>query len=188
MGPQLQRRTRQNKAIPLQAQVLSVLGFIATGTFQREIGDGSGINQSSLSRDFPNVLCAIIHLCPRFIRVPYSAQEQWDVKDNFLRKTGFPTVIGVIDCTHVAIRAPHNVWTHVNRKNVHSIDVQLIRMVILNAFECWSWSTHDSFLCYCSVGNWLETGAGKEDWLLGKPFYLFLPNLLFAFLNEHKTT
>ena len=62
----LQRRTRCNQAIPVQVQVLSVLGSLATGTFQREIGDQSGISQSSLSRILPDVLCGIIPLCPPF--------------------------------------------------------------------------------------------------------------------------
>ena len=76
MGPHLQRLTRCNQAIPVQVQVLSVLGFLATGTFQREIGDQSGISQSSLSRILPDVLRGIIPLFPQFIRFPYSAKEQ----------------------------------------------------------------------------------------------------------------
>src|SRR4029434_1201054 len=90
MATRLQRRTRCNQAIHVQVQVLSVLGFLATGTFQREIGDRSGISQSSLSRILPDVLSSIIRLCPQFITFPYSAQEQQNVKEDFLHKTGFP--------------------------------------------------------------------------------------------------
>ncbi|KAL2099665.1 hypothetical protein ACEWY4_004059 [Coilia grayii] len=87
---------------------------------------------------------------------------------------GFPNVIGAIDCTHVAIRAPHvNEYMYVNRKNFHSINVQLIcdaRMAILNAVARWPGSTHDSFIVRnCSVGNRLEAGAGRDGWLLGRP-------------------
>ena len=32
----------------------------------------------------------IIPLCPKCITCPYSAQEQRNVKEDFLRKTGFP--------------------------------------------------------------------------------------------------
>lgn len=120
MGPILQRRTRRNQAIPVQIQVLSVLGFLATGTFQREISDRSGISQSSLSRILPDVLRCIVRRCPQFIRFPYSAEEQRHVKEDFLRKSGFPNVIGAIDCTHVAIQAPRvNEYMYVNRKNFH---------------------------------------------------------------------
>ena len=59
------------------------------------------------------------------------------MKEGFLHKTGLPDVIGAIDCIHVAIRAPHfNEYIYINRKNIYSINVQLIcdaNMVILNA-------------------------------------------------------
>ena len=72
MGPHLQRRTRCNQ---------------------------SGISQSSLSRILPDVRRGIIPLCPQFIRFPYSAQEQRNVKEDFLRKTGFP-MASHPDCAH----------------------------------------------------------------------------------------
>ena len=193
MGPRLQRRTSRNQAIPVQVQVLSVVGFLATGTFQREIGDRSGISQSTFSRILPDVLRGLIRLCPQYISFPYSAQEQGDVKEGFLRKTGLPDVIGAIDCTHVAIRAPHlNQYIYVNRKNIHTINVQVIcdaNMVILNAVARWPGSTHDSFIVRnCSVGNRLEDGAGRDGWLLGKfgPIWFLLfrayirPNLIIS--------
>ncbi|KAL1246744.1 hypothetical protein QQF64_034323 [Cirrhinus molitorella] len=39
LGPTLQRTTRRNRAIPVPTQVLSVLGFLATGSYQRELAD-----------------------------------------------------------------------------------------------------------------------------------------------------
>ena len=82
-------------------------------------------------------------------------------------------MIGAIDCTHVAIRAPHvNEYVYINGKHLHSINVQLIcdaHMAILNAVARWPGSTHDSFVVpNCSVGNRLEAGAGRYSWLLGK--------------------
>src|SRR4029434_8281897 len=41
----------------------------------------------------------IIPLCPKYITCPYSAQEQRNVKENFLRKTGFP-MASHPDCAH----------------------------------------------------------------------------------------
>lgn len=48
----------------------------------------------------------------------------------FYEKFNFRGAIGVIDCTHVAIIAPdENEHVYVNRKNYHSINVQLVNIV-----------------------------------------------------------
>ena len=54
LEPQLQRETRRSNPIPPHIQVLTTLGSLATGTFQREIGDRSDVSQSS-------VLCFLGH-------------------------------------------------------------------------------------------------------------------------------
>ena len=51
----LERETQRTKATPVHIQLLSTLGFLATGTFQREIGDICGILQLTLSRIMPAV-------------------------------------------------------------------------------------------------------------------------------------
>lgn len=37
LGPTLERPTRWNRFIPVQVQLITTLGFLATGTFQREL-------------------------------------------------------------------------------------------------------------------------------------------------------
>lgn len=50
----------------------------------------------------------------------------------FFNKFGFPGIIGVIDCTHIAIVPPNsedNLYpehVYVNRKGYHSINTQLV--------------------------------------------------------------
>uniref|UniRef100_A0AAQ5YJ86 DDE Tnp4 domain-containing protein n=1 Tax=Amphiprion ocellaris TaxID=80972 RepID=A0AAQ5YJ86_AMPOC len=47
------------------------------------------------------------------------------IKEEFHRIAGFLSVIGCIDGTHIPITAPsHNEADHVNRKSIHSINVQ----------------------------------------------------------------
>ncbi|CAJ1051921.1 hypothetical protein H4Q32_026559 [Xyrichtys novacula] len=55
----LQRDTRQSNALPVPVQVVATIGFLATGTFQREIGDRAGVSQPTMSRVMPDVLAAI---------------------------------------------------------------------------------------------------------------------------------
>ncbi|KAL6470507.1 hypothetical protein MHYP_G00216260 [Metynnis hypsauchen] len=53
LGPVWERDTARSRALPVPLQVLTMLGFLATGSFQRELADRSGISQSSLSRAMP---------------------------------------------------------------------------------------------------------------------------------------
>lgn len=113
----------------------------------------------------------------RYIRFPYTVVEQANSKRQFAAMSSFPNVIGAIDCTHIAIRAPsENKFVYVNRKNVHTINVQIIcdpSMVLTNLVARWPGSTHDSFiLAHSGVGNRLQAGAGRDGWLLGKYYIL----------------
>ena len=56
LGPSLERETARSHALPVPIQVLTTLGFLATGAFQRELADRSRISQSALSRTIPSVL------------------------------------------------------------------------------------------------------------------------------------
>lgn len=50
----------------------------------------------------------------------------------FYAKYQFPGVVGCIDCTHVALVAPkENEHIYVNRKKYHSLNVQLVRLILI---------------------------------------------------------
>ncbi|KAF1376263.1 hypothetical protein PFLUV_G00209030 [Perca fluviatilis] len=136
----------------------------------------------------PAVLEVIINMGNRYIRFPYTAREQAEIKMQFAAMSGFPNVIGAIDCTHIAIRAPYeNEFVYVNRKHVHSINVQIIcdsKMTLTNIVARLPGSTHNSFiLTNSSVGNKLQAGAGRDGWLLGDSGYPLRCWLLTPFSN-----
>lgn len=174
LEPQLRRETRRSRAIPVTLQVLSTLGFLATGSFQRELADRSGITQPSMSRILPSVLAAIRGLTPTYIRFPYDNAQQTMIKRAFYEIAGLPNVIGAIDCTHVRLKPPSvNDYAYVNRKNYHSINVQIIsdaKLRLLNVVARWPGSTHDAFIFNnSSVGRRLQEGALRgQSYLLGK--------------------
>ena len=85
--------------------------------------------------------------------------------------SGFPNVIGAIDCTHAAIRAPsENEVAFINHEHFHSLNVNLVcdaDMLLTNAVARWPGSTHDLFtLRHSSVGCRLEASAVHDGWLL----------------------
>uniref|UniRef100_A0A9J8BH65 Putative nuclease HARBI1 n=1 Tax=Cyprinus carpio carpio TaxID=630221 RepID=A0A9J8BH65_CYPCA len=136
----------------------------------------------------PAVLKGIIQMTNRYIKFPYTVGEQANIKRQFAAMSGFPNVIGAIDCTHIAIRAPYvDEFIYVNRKHVHSINVQIIcdaNLTLRNVVARWPGSTHDSFiLAHSSVGNRLRAGAIRDGWLLGDSGYPLRRWLLTPFSN-----
>uniref|UniRef100_A0A3B4XQX1 Putative nuclease HARBI1 n=1 Tax=Seriola lalandi dorsalis TaxID=1841481 RepID=A0A3B4XQX1_SERLL len=145
LDARLKRETRRSNALPVPAQVLATLGFLATSTFKREI------SQPTISRTMPAVLAAIKSLSRRCIQFPYNDAQQSVIKRQFYESAGFPNLVGAIDCTHLRLKASSmNDYAFINRKNYHSINVQ----VICDA-NC--------------VGAWLQEGALQSQTHLRYP-------------------
>ena len=68
---------------------------------------------------------ALIKTMPKWVKMPSQAEADHQ-KRKFYENAGFPNVFSCIDCTHVRIQAPtSNEHEFVNRKNQHSINVQV---------------------------------------------------------------
>uniref|UniRef100_A0A8C7MNB8 DDE Tnp4 domain-containing protein n=1 Tax=Oncorhynchus kisutch TaxID=8019 RepID=A0A8C7MNB8_ONCKI len=152
LAPNLERKTHCNHVIPVSVQVLSTLGFLATGTFQREMSDRSGISQSSFSRILPQMIEAILHILSTRYTDVRAAGSLVAINPLFLGR-------------HCNILLP---------KNFHSLNVQIIsdaRMQLLNVCSKWPGSTHgDSFILrHSRVGLRLEADESGGRWLLFRP-------------------
>ena len=124
---------RRGALLPVM-QLLIALRFYATGTFQAVIGEMFGVNQSTASRTVNRVTKAILLQMPRWVHLPTQVEAD-EQKVKFHAKAGFPGVIGCVDGTHIRIQAPsQNEHTYVNRKNYHSINVQVGQI----SFKCFS--------------------------------------------------
>lgn len=177
----LRSHTHRSNPLPPHVQVLSTLDFLATGSFQRELGDRVGISQPSISRTLPRVVDAIIQRATHYIRFPYAVEEQVPVKTGFHNIAGLPNTIGAIDCTHVRIKAPSpDHFPYLNSKQYHSINVQLVcdsNNHLLNVVSRFPGGAHDSYILQkSSVGMHLEQGAAGDAWLIGRLriFYIYL--------------
>ncbi|XP_038649471.1 putative nuclease HARBI1 [Scyliorhinus canicula] len=107
--------------------VTVALNFYASGSFQGSTGDLCGILQASSHKCIQEVTNAI------FVRAANSVHFNRDQANQESRAMGFtlisvqPQVQGVIDCTHVALRAPwHQAVNYVNLNGFHSLNVQLV--------------------------------------------------------------
>lgn len=88
------------------------------------------LSQPSVSRAIKKVTEAMNDLLlEKEVCFP-NPQEYPAIKAKFREYSGFPGVIGAIDCTHVLIIGPPEPLedNYVNRHNHHSINVQLVSM------------------------------------------------------------
>ncbi|KAI4455558.1 hypothetical protein MML48_9g00005573 [Holotrichia oblita] len=193
LSPMLQEESRRS-ALNTKMKVLVTLHFIANGSYQQVIGRNifAAVSQPSVSRsitDITDVLNTRQQL-DMFVKFPRNFQELRQIQQGFYEKFGLPGIVGCIDCTQVAIVAPHTndplypEHIYVNRKGYHSINVQLICDVncrILNVSAQFPGSTHDAYIWQNSDVNGLLqelTNRGHTSYLLGDSGYPLRPWLL----------
>uniref|UniRef100_A0A7M4G037 Putative nuclease HARBI1 n=1 Tax=Crocodylus porosus TaxID=8502 RepID=A0A7M4G037_CROPO len=94
------------------------------------------------------------------------------LKDDFYSLAGMPGVLGVVDCTHVAIKAPNaEDLSYVNRKGLHSLNCLMVcdaRGVLLSVETHCPGSLQDcTVLQQAALTSQFEAGLHKDGWLLG---------------------
>uniref|UniRef100_A0A8C1NWL1 Putative nuclease HARBI1 n=1 Tax=Cyprinus carpio TaxID=7962 RepID=A0A8C1NWL1_CYPCA len=127
LEPHIKCSTRRSRALTTAQTVCIALRFFASGTFLYTIGDGENLVKSAVCRAIRKVYLALKQFLGVFLVFPSHLRPQV-AKQNFFAIAGFPNVIGAIDCTHIPIKAPPgpNEGDFVNRKGVHSVNVQVI--------------------------------------------------------------
>lgn len=110
----------------------------------------------------------------------------------FFEISGFPGIIGAIDCTHVKIKKPSLDVEHCyfNRKGFHSKNVQLICDADLKILSClarFGGSNHDAYIWNMSRAKaFLEEqflNGQTNSWLIGDSGYPLQPWLMTPFTN-----
>ncbi|GAA6090925.1 putative nuclease HARBI1 [Tachysurus ichikawai] len=145
--PKLQRRTRRSHSLSVEEQVLIGLRFYASGTFYQVVGDNIGVDKSTVSDVVKAVSFALASLVNQFVSLQKDVLIA-QTKHKFFLLGNMPNTIGVIDCTHVHIQAPHERdWEYINRKERRSINIQLVGnadLIITNCVVKWPESVHDA--------------------------------------------
>jgi len=160
-------------AIPLETKVLTYMSYLRSGNFQWSMGSFSGTSQKSASRIIEACTNITLDYSQGLVGYPPSIDEMNVLKQRFFTYGKLPNVIGIIDGTHVLIKAPHvDEHIYVNRKQSHSINVQVVADMdykFLDVVAKWPGSTHDSFMWkHSSLRDRMVTGKLGAGWLIGK--------------------
>ncbi|KAJ1178720.1 hypothetical protein NDU88_003962 [Pleurodeles waltl] len=182
LEPALMSPIRQPTGIPPLVQVLSVLHFLATGSFQTTVAMSSGMSQPMFSKILSRVLSALMKLMRSYIIFP----EEGDlptVKGDFYALGHIPNIIGAIDGTHVALVPPKDdEQVYRNRKSYHSMNVQVVCLAdqyISHVNAKFPGSVHDAYVMRnSSIPYVMEQLQRQRVWLIGDSGYPNLPWLL----------
>lgn len=103
-----------------------VIWLLATPDSFRSVALRFGVVESTLYYFYTYVLEALRELADEFIVWP-EADERARISQRFQDASGFPGVVGAIDCTHVNITAHlRHANQYVNRHHCYSINVQTV--------------------------------------------------------------
>ena len=75
LRPKLERVTRRGHALTVEQQVLTALRFFASGSFLQCIGDGMGVDKSTVSRVVTAVTDALVDIRQDFIKWPSATEK-----------------------------------------------------------------------------------------------------------------
>ncbi|KAJ1093740.1 hypothetical protein NDU88_006832 [Pleurodeles waltl] len=178
LEPDLMSPIRQPTGIPPLVQVLSVLHFLASGSFQTTVAISSGMSQPMFSKVLSRVLSALLKYMRSYIIFP-EVGELATVKGDFYALGHIPNIIGAIDGTHVALVPPKDSeQVYRNRKSYHSMNVQVVCLAdqyISHVNAKFPGSVHDAYVMRnSSIPYVMEQLQRHRVWLIGDTGY---PNL-----------
>ena len=169
----LEPNTGRSHATDARLQVFVALNFYATSDFYSSVLKDHGVSISSVCRIVERVTQVLVDMKDEVITWRSPAEK----KREFMDKSGFPTVVGAVDGTHIWLDGSplgDNEYAFVNRKGWHSINVQFIVDAgyrIINVVARWPGSVHDSRILENSeVGQMFQRGE-LEGVLLGDSGY-----------------
>ncbi|KAJ1151601.1 hypothetical protein NDU88_004381 [Pleurodeles waltl] len=171
LEPDLMTAIRHPTGIPPQVQVLSVLHFLASGSFQTTVAMALGMSQPMFSIVLSRVLSALLKHMRSYIVFP-QVEDLPTVKGDFYALGHIPNIIGAIDGTHVALVPPHrSEQVYRNRKSYHSMNVQMVCLAdqyISHVNAMFPGSVHDAYIMWNSSIPYVMGQLQRHRvWLLG---------------------
>ncbi|XP_053616898.1 putative nuclease HARBI1 [Plodia interpunctella] len=179
---------RSSIRVDLEHKVLCALSFYATGSYQRIVGMGKYLGQTTVSKYITEVTNALNNrnILSKFIKFPTNRAERDIIRQKFYTQYGFPGVLGCIDGSHFHIFSPPKDVEHLFfcRKHYYSLNVQMVCDSdgrILNINSRYGGATHDAFIWENSAVNEFMQRldqSNEHTWLLGDSGYPQRPWLM----------
>lgn len=125
IGPFLQHKTRRNKALSPEQQLLTSLHWFGHGAQYHLNGRAHGVNKSTVFRNVHKVSELITqHFFHEYVRWP---NDVGGIARDFQNIAGFPDIVGLIDGTLIRTDAPlADEPAFVDRNNNHSVNLTLV--------------------------------------------------------------
>lgn len=184
-------KTQRNPEIPTEKQLLLTLWYLANLECYRTVADRFGVSTSTAWNSVFKILKKILLVNRQYGVIKFPDQNQHNmIIETFQRKNGFPGILGVIDGSHIPIRAPTvNANSYVNRKNFHSILLQGIcdsKKRFLDCYAGEAGSIHDACLLRRSdFGQTLPNRVWPQDrHLIGDAAYPLSMKILVPFKDN----
>ncbi|XP_057310515.1 putative nuclease HARBI1 [Hydractinia symbiolongicarpus] len=186
--------------IPLEKRLAITLYYLKDQGSLLMIGNTFGIAKSTTSV-VVHEICGILakDIASLLIKFPVEKADVEKISSNFLKRFGFPQVIGCVDGTHIPIKQPsENSHDYFSYKMYYSINCQAIcdaNGQFTNVEIKWPGSVHDArVFANCTVqekylnGEFklfykeiVEDGESVPQLLLGDPAYPLLPHVMKEF-------
>ncbi|KAJ1148670.1 hypothetical protein NDU88_001498 [Pleurodeles waltl] len=178
LEPDLMSAICHPTGIPPLVQVLSVLNFLASGSFQTTVAIASGMSQPLFSNVLSRVLSALLKHMRSYIVFP-QVDDLPTVKGDFYALGHIPNIIGAIDGTHVALVPPRrSEQVYRNRKSCHWMNVQMVCLAdqyISHVNAKFPGSVNDAYILRnSSIPYVMGQLQRNRVWLIGDSGY---PNL-----------
>ncbi|KAJ1162694.1 hypothetical protein NDU88_003161 [Pleurodeles waltl] len=172
LEPDLMSAIRHPTGIPPLVQVLSVLHFLASGSFQATVAIASGMSQPMFSNVLSRVLSALLKHIRSYIVFP-QVEDLPTVKGDFYALAHIPNIIGAIDGTHMALVPPRrSEQVYRNQKGYHSITVQMVCLAdqyISHVNAKFPGSVHDAYILRNSSIPYVMGQLQRHHvWLIGE--------------------
>ena len=177
---------------PLQDRILVMLWFLASQDKYASIADRFGYSESTVCDAVRRLLlfCAD-ELLDKLIVWP-SQNEQQEVSELYFESRKFPSVIGMIDGTHITIRRPSERGIdYFNRKEYYSVGLQVVctnDLSFIDVHTGYPGKVHDARVFRLSPLYNRGANLCGNNHILGDSAYPNLPWLLTPFRDNGSLT